>query len=69
VLHKVYTEGNIDYEAISDYNNKREGLSYKDASKMDNLASVWEEMSRDGGRFKKLGMKSTGKTIEITDQE
>jgi hypothetical protein len=61
MLHKIYTEGNIDYEIHSDFSFKKEGFSYKDTSKMDNLAAVREE-SKDG-RIKRPVMKSTGKTL------
>jgi hypothetical protein len=70
IQHKVFTEGNIDFDALSDCNYRKEVLSYKD----NNLRSFEsetpnDEPSKEPMKIKKIGIRGTGKTLELIDEE
>jgi ribosomal protein S13 len=62
-MRKMLTEGNIDYEALSDYSYKKEVLSYRDSLKPVDHAVQGDE-TKEGLRSKKAA-RSTGKTLEL----
>jgi hypothetical protein len=63
MLHKVYTEGNIDNEVFCDLNNKKIGFSYKETSYFGGV-----ESGKDSMKLKRMGIRGTGKTLEFIDE-